>query len=193
MEKLAERIKDAICKDNPGYTEEQAETIKFGLECVLNETSKTLIYLIFFSILSLTGYYLVALVFFWIARAFAGGFHANTYTECFIITFIIISIGIFTGSQVGLSVWVRITLLLISIILAFVYAPIDHPNKPIVSIKRRARLKYMSIVTFILLSATTFAFEEHYAATAAITLFMEAISLPIGYMVKRRINAYENT
>lgn len=28
MEKLAEKIKDAICKSNPGLTAEQAETIK---------------------------------------------------------------------------------------------------------------------------------------------------------------------
>jgi accessory gene regulator B len=193
MEKLAEKIKNAICKENPVYTEEQAETIKYGLECVLNETTKTIIYLIFFAILSLTGYYLVALVFFWFTRMFAGGFHANTYVECFIITFLIISIGIFTGSQLGLPVQIKITLLLISIILTFIFAPVDHPNKPIISTKRRIRLKYMSVFTFILLSAATFLLEEHYAATAAITLFLEALSLPAGYMVKRRINIYENT
>ena len=193
MEKLAEKIKDAICKENPVYTEEQKETIKFGLECVLNETTKTLIYLIFFSILSLTGYYLVALAFFWVTRMFAGGFHANTYGECFIITFAIISIGIFTGSQLGLPFYIRCALLLVSVILAIIFAPVDHPNKPIISTKRRTLFKYMSVATFILLSAVTFAFEEHYAATAVITLFMEAISLPAGYMVKRRINMYENS
>lgn len=193
MEKLAEKIKDAICRNNPELTGEQAETIKFGLECALNEVSKTIIYLIFFASLSLTGYFFTALVFFWLTRMFAGGFHANTYVQCFIITFLIISIGIFAGSLLGLPYYSRIVLLIVSIILVSIFAPVDHPNKPIISPKRRMRLKYLSVAAFVVLSAVTLLMEEHYAATAAITLFMEAISLPAGQIVKRRINVYENS
>lgn len=188
MEKLAEKIKNIICRNNPDLTMEQGETIKFGLECILNEVSKTVIYLIIFSSLSLTVHFLIAMVFFCVPRLFAGGYHARTFLECFFVTFIIMSIGIFTGSQFGVPFAGRIFLLLTSISLAWVFAPVDHPNKPIISIARRKRFKYLSVAVFIFLACITFLLEERLAATAVMILFVEALLLPVGQITKRRIS-----
>ena len=188
MEKLAEKIKNAICRNNPDLTTEQGETIKFGLECVLNETFKTLIYLIIFSLLSLTGHFLIAMVFFCVSRLFAGGYHAETFLVCFFVTFIILSIGIVIGSQFGVPLAARILILLTSIALAWIFAPVDHPNKPIISIVRRKRFKYLSVIVFISLAFITFLLEERLAATAVVILFLEALSLPVGQIAKRRIS-----
>lgn len=192
MEKLAGKIKDVICKNKPGLTIQQVETIKFGLECTLNEAFKIVVYFIIFALLSLTDHYLVALVFFCIARIFAGGYHTDTFLKCFIVSFLILSTGIFTGSQFVLPFTVRLVLLVISIILAWIFAPVDHPNKPIISMDRRKRFKYLSVVVFIILAGITFMFTEKLATTAVIILFLEAILLPIGQIVKRR-NPYEYT
>ena len=188
MEKLAEKIKNAICRNNPGLTIEQGETIKFGLECTLNEASKIAVYFVIFSVLSLTGHYLIAVAFFGISRAFAGGYHAETYLMCFLVSLIILSIGIVTGSQLGLPFAARIFLLLTSIILAWVFAPVDHPNKPIISIERRKRFKYLSVTVFIILACITFLLEEGLGATAVMILLLEALSLPVGQIAKRRIS-----
>ncbi len=188
MEKLAEKIKNIICNSNPDLTIEQGETIKFGLECILNEASKIIAYFVIFSMLSLTGHYLIAVAFFGISRIFAGGYHAETYLTCFFVTFVILSIGIFTGSQLGLPFEVRIFLQLVTIIIAWIFAPVDHPNKPIISIERRKRFKYMSLVVFIILISFTFLLEEKLAATAVMILFLEALSLPAGQIAKRRIS-----
>lgn len=188
MEKLAEKIKNAICKNNPGLTLEQGATIKFGLECILNETSKIAIYLVIFSALSLTGYFLIAVAFFGISRIFAGGYHADTYLRCFLLTLFILSLGIITGSQFGLPFAARIFLELVSIIIALVFAPVDHPNKPIISVERRKRFKYLSVAVFIILAGITFLFEDRAAATAVMILFLEALSLPAGQIAKRRIS-----
>lgn len=187
MEKLAEKIKNAICKNNPSLTIEHAETIKFGLECTLNEVSKIIVYFIIFAFFSLTGYYLVALAFFCVTRIFAGGYHSETYLMCFIVSFSILSVGILTGSQFGLPFAARIFLLLASIVLAGIFAPVDHPNKPIVSIERRKRFKYLSVAVFIILAGFTFMLEAGLAATAVMIMFLEALSLPVGQITKRRI------
>jgi len=186
MEKLAEKIKNSLCRNNPALTIEQGETIKYGLECALNEVSKTAVYLILFSLLSLTGHFLIAMVFFCISRAFAGGYHAETFLMCFFVTFILLSIGIFTGSQFDMPFAARIFLQLTSIVLAWVYAPVDHPNKPIISIVRRKRFKYLSVIVFTFLACITFLLEERLATTAVVILFMEALSLPVGQIAKRR-------
>lgn len=188
MEKLAEKIKNTICKNNPGLTIQQSETIKFGLECILNEVSKIMVYFAIFALLSLTGHYLIALVFFCIPRIFAGGYHAETYLMCFLVTLFILSVGIVTGSQFGLSIAVRVFMLFIAIILAWLFAPVDHPNKPIISVERRERFKYLSATVFIIFACITFFLEERYAATAVMILFLEALSLPVGEIMKRRIS-----
>ena len=188
MEKLAEKIKNAICNNNPGLTIQQAETIKFGLECTLSEVSKIVAYFIIFAVFSLTGYYFVALAFFCITRIFAGGYHADTYLMCFIVSFSILTIGILTGSQFGLPITARIFFLLVSIILVWIFAPVDHPNKPIISMERRKRFKYLSVAVFIILAGFTFMLETGLAATAVMILLLEALSLPVGQIAKRRIS-----
>ena len=188
MEKLAERIKIAICKNNPNLTVEQGETIKFGLECILSETSKIVAYFVIFSLFSLVDHYLIAIAFFCISRLFAGGYHAKTNLMCFFVTLILLSMGIFTGSQFGLPFEARIFLQVVSVIFAWVFAPVDHPNKPILSVERRKRFRYLSVAVFIILGCITFLLEERLAATASLMLFMEAISLPVGQIAKRRIS-----
>lgn len=188
MEKLAEKIKNAICNNNPNLTIQQAETIKFGLECALNEASKILAYLIIFAALSLTDHYLVALAFFCATRIFAGGYHANTYAMCFLVTLTILSVGILTGSQFGMLLEIRVILLLASVALAWIFAPVDHPNKPIISLERRKRFKYLSVAVFLILAGFTFVLEAGLATTATMILFLEALSLPAGKIKKRRIS-----
>lgn len=188
MEKLAEKIKNVICANNPNLTIQQAATIKFGLECALNEAIKTIAYFIIFAIFSLEVYYLIALAFFWITRIFAGGYHANTFTACFIVTLSILTIGILTGSQLEVPSVIRIILLLTSIVLAWIFAPVDHPNKPIIDFKRRKRFKYLSVAVFTIMAGITFILDKGVGATAVTILFLEALSLPAGEIEKRRIS-----
>ncbi len=188
MEKLAEKIKIALCKNNPALTVEQGETIQFGLECILNEASKIIAYFLIFALFSLTGHYLIAVAYFTVSRVFAGGYHAETYLKCFLVSFIILSAGIIIGSQWGLPLTARIILQLASIAMAWIFAPVDHPNKPIISVERRKRFKYLSVIVFIILASITFLLEERLAATAVMILFIEALSLPAGKITKRRIS-----
>lgn len=180
MEKIAERITLMICRYRPDITRQQADTMKYGFECIIGESTKITIYFIVFALLSLMGHYLVALIYFCILRVFAGGFHANTYLQCFIISFTVLSVGIIVGSQFGLPITVRIVFLVMDFILIWAFAPVDHPNKPIISSKRRERLKYLSIAVFLIMAGMVFLLEPGLSSTAVTTMSLEAILLPVG-------------
>lgn len=194
MEKLAENIKNAIIRNNPTFSAEQAETMKFGIECFISEVSKLTAYFVIFSMFSLTLHYLIAVLFFMFSRLFAGGFHANTYIQCFLISLSILSTGIILGSKIGLPLNLRTFLLVLSILLACIFAPVDHPNKPIINMKRRLVFKYLSVITFIILAGSTYVMKSDLASTASMVLFLEGLLLPAGYIFNGRSMAveYEN-
>ncbi len=180
MEKLAGMITNAIQRNNSQLTDLQVRSIKYGLECLLGELSKFVIYFILFYAFSLTAPYMVALIFFCTIRIFAGGYHAVTYWKCFFTTLIIFSISIIVGQYVILHMGVKLIMLLIAIILAWIYAPVDHPNKPIISPIRRKGFKYLSVISFIMMGWIGLVLPSKLSITASAAIFLEALSLPIG-------------
>ncbi|MDK2811592.1 MAG: accessory regulator [Petroclostridium sp.] len=186
MEKLAQILTNAIQRENPGLTELQVKTIKFGLECLLGEFSKLLMYFIIFSIFSLTQHFFIAVIFFCTLRIIAGGYHEETYWRCFFTSFLIFTAIISIGTQIPLSIYIKASMLLISIILAWIYAPVDHPNKPIVSVDRRKRFKYLSVGAVVLMGGVSLLLPSLYSGTAVAAIFFESISLPIGEFAKKK-------
>lgn len=185
MEQFANKIALSIRNNKPDMSEEDFLTTRFGLECILNETIKTIIFLVIFSWLSVTKYFLVSLIYFILLRSIAGGFHADSFWSCFITSAITMTICISVGCFFPLPVFIRYILFIISFSLIIIYAPVDHPNKPIISPIRRKRYKYLSILNISILFALSFILEAHLASTAVVALFLEAFSLPAGMLTKR--------
>ncbi|SHJ31183.1 accessory gene regulator B [Geosporobacter subterraneus DSM 17957] len=186
MERLAQQITNLIQTNNPKLSDLEIKKIKFGLECFFGEVTKLIIYLVIFSTLSLTKHFLIATLFFCIPRMPAGGFHEDTYWRCFFTSLMIFSAIAIGGSRFFLNWPIRFALILITLILIWIYAPVDHPNKPIISLERRKRLKYFSLAATAVLVGISFIIPEKYAATATFALLCEALSLPIGELSKRR-------
>ncbi|MBF8983956.1 accessory gene regulator B family protein [Lutibacter sp. B2] len=187
MENLAQNITNLIVKNNSNLTDLQILKIKFGLECILGESSKFIAYLIIFSIFSLTKFFIIASFFFCSLRVVAGGYHEDTYWRCFFTSFFIFLICITIGVKIDLPIPIRIILFILSILLVWFYAPVDHPNKPILSDIRRKKLKYVSFLVIIFLGIISFFLPSEQAITAIVSLFIQALLLPIGILSQRRI------
>lgn len=192
MEKFAQKITMSIQRSHPRFSELDIRIIKFGLECILGEGSKFLIYLIFFSFFSLAKEYLIAFLFFALTRFAAGGYHEKTYWRCFITSFLIFSSILGIAIYIPLHFWLRIFISILSVVLMVVYAPVDHPNKPILSEHRRRKFKKLSICITTLFSGISFLLPGYYAEIVLIAVFLEALSLPAGAYMKRRM-LYEGT
>ncbi|AOT68652.1 accessory gene regulator ArgB-like protein [Geosporobacter ferrireducens] len=186
MERLAQKITNFIQVNNSNLSDLEIKKIKFGLECFLGEITKFFIYLIIFYALSLTKPFLVATLFFCVPRMPAGGFHEDTYWRCFFTSLIILAAIVIVGSKVLLYAHIRLIIILITLLLIWIYAPVDHPNKPIISIERRKRLKYASLLITLLFTGISFMIPERYAAVATFALFCAALALPVGEFSKRR-------
>ncbi len=178
-------ITEAIQKENPNLRELQLKTIKFGLESLLGQILKIFIYLAIFGAFSLTKDYIITALFFCSLRLLAGGYHAETYWGCFTVTLIMFVGAIAVGIQLPLNILTKIILIFISVLLMMFYAPVDHPNKPIISTKRRQRFKILSIIGVIVLGGISFLLPAHLGTTAVVAILFEAITLPIGKYTNR--------
>ncbi|WP_053955712.1 accessory gene regulator ArgB-like protein [Inediibacterium massiliense] len=189
MERIAQNITNSIQRNNSNLTRLQILKIKFGLECLLGELTKTILYVGIFSIFSLTKNFLISLLFFCSIRSVAGGYHEATYWRCFCTSFLIFSIAVIAGVQLDISSNVRVIMLLVSMVLVWIYAPVDHPNKPIISELRRKKLKYISLLLSICMGGMSFFLSKNYAITAMMAILLEALSLPMGNFSKRSMES----
>ncbi|MCC5911279.1 MAG: accessory gene regulator B family protein [Clostridiaceae bacterium] len=187
MEKLAHNITNLIQQNNTNLSELEIKKIQFGLHCLFAEISKIIVYLMIFSLFSLTNYFLVSLFFFCTLRLIAGGYHENTYWKCFFSSFILFVIIIGIGTFFFFSFYKKIFILTISFIITWIYAPVDHPNKPILSNLRRKKFKYLSLFTLVLLGSISFLLPEQLSTIAIIAILIETLSLPVGYFAKKGV------
>jgi len=185
MENLAENLTRLIQLNNSNLCDLELKKIKFGLECFFGEISKFIIYLFIFWLFSLTKYFLVATLFFCIPRTMAGGYHEETFWRCFFTSLMIFTGILGVSLNMTFSISIKLMLVLITMILFFIYSPVDHPNKPIISEQRRKRLKYASFVMVMALIIISFFLPEKYSTIAVIALLFEAISLPFGALSKK--------
>ncbi|MFZ5969565.1 MAG: accessory gene regulator ArgB-like protein [Bacillota bacterium] len=185
METLARKITHFIKFNNLNLTDLEIKKIEFGLTCMIGELSKVLMYLIIFSMFQVIEYFLVGLVFFCILRLVAGGFHENTYWRCFFTSLLIFTIIVVTSSNVTLSMTQKIFVVFMSLLLICRYAPVDHPNKPIISEVRRKRFKLLSIFMCLFLGTISLLLKDALSVAAVTAIFLEALTLPLGEIIKR--------
>jgi accessory gene regulator B len=170
---------------NPSISDSQARIAKFGLECLFNETSKFLIYLIIFSLLSKTELFLLATASFWSFRAVAGGYHDETYFRCLITSFIVMTIIIFPSTLMPWSFELRVVLLIVALILSAIFAPVDHPNKPIISPIRRRNFKFLAISFVIIWGIISFFLNTQLSSTIVNSILIATIMLPAGLIANK--------
>jgi accessory gene regulator B len=188
MDKFTSYLVRKISETNPQFTDLELKKMGYGLLCLFDEVTKFVPYFIIFYLLSLQQYYVVAFIFFCPIRLFSGGYHSKTYWECFIISFIIFLTIIVISKYISLNFDILITLLIISIILVYRFSPVDNINKRIKSEERRKKLKYLSVITTLLLSGLCYLIPNKYFATAVISIIFAVVMMMTGYKNNRVYN-----
>ena len=64
-------------------------------------------------------------------RRFTGGYHANTYLKCKIITMSVFLASLFFSNMLNANWWMYLILFIVGNIIVFFLAPIENPNKPL--------------------------------------------------------------
>ncbi len=180
MQIVINTLLSKIKKYNPELNEAQISSRKFGLEILINELSKVIIYLIIFSIISQTGYYLLSLCIYSSIRLATGGYHAKSYLGCLIVSFIIFSAAVLSGRYITLIMPIKAALLLVSLNITAIYAPVEHKNITQKNRRRRKTFKWLSLLLVIFWSCFSFLLPGGWGVTAIATIFFEALMQPVG-------------
>lgn len=183
MNNLINSLVKKISQSNPEFSDLQLKKINYGLTGLFDEITKFVPYYIIFLLFSLQKYYIVTILFFCSLRIFSGGYHAKTYWGCFFISFIIFASIILFGKYIILNSISKILLLGISLILIWIFSPVDNVNKRIKSSQRRIMLNRVSVVITICLCILCYIIPNEFTATAVISIFSASVMMIIGKFI----------
>ena len=129
--KIAQNITERYIQKNI-ISEEKRAVYKYGFEVLFS----TIVYTLIFIIIALLSYSVFPSLFFWlgffIVRKLCGGYHAATYLKChllFALNHLAFVAAFKYVSFVKNPIFMSVSLVICSAMI-FIFAPVDHPNKP---------------------------------------------------------------
>ena len=180
MQIVVDALLSGIKAHNPDLNEAQLRTRRYGLEVFVNEFVKTLAYLLIFSLFSLTGYYLAALLIYCSIRVVSGGYHAGSFWKCMAISLICFAAPIFMGQYINPGLEWKIIILAASMLITAVLAPVNHKNTPKRNLAYKRKYKTISILMVAFWSGFALLAPGAWSSTAVFTIFAEAIMQLMG-------------
>lgn len=194
LEFLSSKLTNQIGTLLPEKSKTELEQIEYGIHILLINIIKLPIIFIIAYFLGIFKYTLTAFLSFSFLRSFASGLHARNGLTCFLSTSIIYLGTAYSGSLIKLTPIGISIMFTICLILTYLYAPADTEEKPIISKKRRGKLKTLSCLAVIALYIISLLIvKTQYACIITFATLAETISiLPLTYIIsKRRYNNYE--
>ena len=180
MQIIVNALLSKIKEYNPELNEAQINSRRFGLETLVNELSKALIYLIIAAIFSLTGYYLLSLFIYSTLRLATGGYHAKSYIGCLVSSFIVFAAAIFAGQYVEMTVWMQAAALIAAFVITLIFAPVKHKNTTRKNLANLKRYRLLSLVLVLGWSVIALLLPGAWGITAVVTILIEALMQPLG-------------
>lgn len=129
MDTMKEHIKNT-------FTPYEIAMLKYFYLCIVYDGSKFCILLIFFSFFHLFKDFCMCIVFLLSLRNFWGGLHFKHYMSCFAFTFAFTGAGIALSNLVVLDNRLEICLLIVTIAVSAVIAPVTSQSRPALSKKQ---------------------------------------------------------
>lgn len=165
---------------------EELEIYQYGFEIIVSTILGTVIVLLIGTALGMLLLSVLYCVMFVFLRQIMGGYHADTYLKCNlmsgILSFCVLGLTRVLAAS-GLYSWsLHMLLLLFSLPVILLYAPLGNPNKPLGK-AQKTRNRLLSIASFLTLSAVSVLLMKTAPAVSALiglTLFLAVTLLLIG-------------
>ena len=146
LNKMAVKITDKLVLKKI-VSDDMADIYIYGFELLISFFFSTIGVLIIGIILGRFLQTLMFLATFILLRSFTGGYHANTYAVCSIVTFSLFGIVLLLAEFVFVPLYLYPILGLIGTIIMVWQVPIEHPNKKLSDDQKR-KYKVISLVLF---------------------------------------------
>lgn len=111
-------------------TEYEKKLKEYYWKCFISEISKTIFFLIIFTLFHLTTEYFIALFFLTLFRTNGGGLHFQHYISCMIVSFVFLAASIFLALYVKPQLTIMMICLLLCLVIGYLLVPITSINRP---------------------------------------------------------------
>ena len=123
----------------------------YGLQIIIGGINKFLLLIIPGLLLNILPQLLLVTFSFASLRIWTGGLHYDSYTKCSYISLLSFTITALLAKYIILNQFISMLIFLSVLFLILIYAPIEHPNRPI---KEKEKIKFKIIALFVLSTLT---------------------------------------
>ena len=166
--KIMNKIMNFIQEYSPNHNDEQLEIIEYGLEAIYITITKTIIIFMIAYFLGILKELIILLLLYNLIRMTGFGFHAPKSSYCLISSFLIFIGSTYLCKFITISIFIKIILCIINILLIYKWAPADTEKRPIISKKRRMIYKTLSTVIAIIFSFISILITNQYISNCLI-------------------------
>ena len=174
-------------------SEDYFDIYVYGFELLISSLLSTSIILLIGIILRRFFQTIAFLITFSLLRSFTGGYHANSYWFCSIVTLSIFGSALLFSELVNINLFAYMILAVVGFTLLFVFAPIENPNKKLTLFQKR-KFKIISLivfVVFVLIGIFLKSFFDQVSNVIFFVLLADILLLFIKNRKERRLN-YED-
>ena len=188
-------IADILEQQNK-FAPEDKEVYRYGIQQGLNLTLNILTTIIIGVLCGMVYPSLMFLICYMPLRSFCGGYHAKTHLRCYIYSVIMITCILLVAKYTAFNIVLSEVLVLISLIIILLLAPVEDENKKLDNVEKRVFRKRAYIIAFleVLLYHIFLITHLTYCYTIlCIALFSLSILMIIGsiknYIQRKHMNA----
>ena len=146
LNKIAYKIANKLLA-NKAIKEEVLDIYVYGLELLLSSIFSAGVIITIGTLLGRFPETVAFLITFSVLRSFTGGYHANSYWKCSVITLSVFGIVIILSEIISVQLFWYGILTIIGILLLLIFAPVDNPNKRL-TVEQKSKFKIVSLGVF---------------------------------------------
>lgn len=188
-------IADILEQQNK-FAPEDKEVYRYGIQQGLNLTLNILTTIIIGVLCGMAYPSILFLVCYMPLRSFCGGYHAKTHFRCYIYSVIMITCLLLAAKYIAFNIVLYEVLVLISLIIILLLAPVEDENKKLDNVEKRVFRKRAYIIAFLevlLYQLFWFMHLMNCCKIISTALFSLSILMIIGaiknYIRRKRMNA----
>jgi len=168
------------------YDEEKLEEIAYGLETLYLTITKLVVLVCVSLLLGIFWEMIILLICYNVIRSSAFGIHASKSIYCLISSLSLFIGGVYISRYLAtINIWIKIAIMVVSILLLLRYAPADTVKRPLINAKKRKKFKIMSVIKGVIYLILVILFRNHIISGYLICGMIEAILmiLPLVYKI----------
>lgn len=174
-----------ISKKYPDYDEERLEVISYGLEALYITFTKSVVIFSLAFILGVIKEVFLILLFYNILRTTAFGMHAKKSSQCYIISILFFIGGALLCKYVGINIYAKMIITILSFISIVLYAPADTYKRPLLNEKKRKIYKIITVINSLIFVICIIVFRDNIVSNYLVMGLLDASLMihPLMYRV----------